>query len=120
MPKFLCKNIKLKVNNNNDFSRIYKNHQIIELPIAHSQGNYYLPDNELQSLKDNNQIIFRYSNVDGETEEKNNPNGSIYNIAGISNLKKNIIGMMPHPERTIGVTGKNDGSLFFKNFKNLL
>ena len=114
--KFICKNIFVKVNieNNNFFKNIKKN--ILELHIAHNDGNYFCSEDELKSLKDNNQIAVNYCGKNGELTENFNPNGSVNNIAGIFNKKKNIIGMMPHPERMIDKhLSSDDGAFFFKN-----
>ena len=117
--KFICKNVYIKVNNteNKYFKNIKKN--VLKLHIAHNEGNYFCTDNELKSLEDNNQIAANYCNNNGEISEENNPNGSIKNIAGIFNLKKNVVGMMPHPERVIEKSlSSKDGSFFFENLLN--
>ena len=114
--EFICKNIFVKINNseNKFFSNIDKD--ILELHIAHNEGNYFCSEDELKSLEDNNQIAAYYCAPDGKIDEKSNPNGAIKNIAGIFNEKKNILGMMPHPERMIDqyLSGE-DGSIFFEN-----
>ena len=114
--KFICKNVFVKINNteNKYFKNIKQN--ILELHIAHNEGNYYCSDQELKSINDNNQIAINYCNKKGDILEESNPNGSISNIAGIFNKEKNILGMMPHPERMIDsyLSGK-DGSIFFEN-----
>ena len=81
-----------------------------------SEGNYFCSDDEIKSLEDNNQIAVTYCNENGNDDVENNPNGAIKNIAGILNEKKNVLGMMPHPERMIDkyLSGE-DGSLFFEN-----
>tara|TARA_B100000686_G_scaffold113336_1_gene120996 strand:- start:464 stop:1150 length:687 start_codon:yes stop_codon:yes gene_type:complete len=113
---FICKNIFVKVKNieNKFFKNIKKN--VLKLHIAHNEGNFFCSENELKSLEDNEQIAITYCNDLGDEEEKHNPNGAIKNIAGIFNKEKNILGMMPHPERMIDpfLSGE-DGSLFFKN-----
>jgi len=119
--EFICKNIFVKVNNseNKFFENIDKD--VLELHIAHNEGNYFCSEDELKSLEDNNQIAAFYCGSDGKVDEKSNPNGAIKNIAGIFNEKKNILGMMPHPERMIdqSLSGE-DGSIFFENLlKNL-
>ena len=88
----------------------------MELHIAHNEGNYFCSSDELKKLEDNNQIAVSYCSKDGNCDDEANPNGAIKNIAGILNDKKNILGMMPHPERMIDkyLSGE-DGSLFFKN-----
>ena len=113
---FICKNIFVKVKNkeNKNFKNIKKD--ILELHIAHNEGNYFCSKDELKSLEDNNQIAVTYCDEKGLEEEMYNPNGALNNIAGIFNKNKNVLGMMPHPERMIDkyLSGE-DGSLFFEN-----
>ena len=100
--RFLSKNVYLKViNMQNKFCLNYKKKNIIELPIAHNEGNYFANDKVLKNLEDNNLIAFKYCDKEGNINENSNPNGSSKNIAGILNDSKNILGMMPHPERLI-------------------
>ena len=119
--EFICKNIFVKINdkNNKYFKNIDKD--ILELHIAHNEGNYFCSKDELKILNDNNLIAVSYCNNKGEINERTNPNGAIKNIAGIFNKEKNILGMMPHPERMIDkyLSGE-DGSIFFKNLLNNL
>ena len=95
--------------------------EILELHIAHNEGNYFCTDDQLKEIEDNNQIAIYYSNKNGQMDDKDNPNGSTKNIAGIFNKQKNVLGMMPHPERMIDkCLSGDDGSLFFKNLiKNI-
>ncbi len=120
--KFVCKDIYLKVINRDTFftNEIKKN--TIKIPIKHGEGNYYADEETLKELEKNNQIIFKYSSRDGIISDEFNPNGSIMNIAGISNKEKNILGLMPHPENACDpILGKTDGSLIFKSLvKNIL
>ena len=113
---FICKNVFVKVKDkkNKYFNNIKK--EILELHIAHNEGNYFCSEDEIKSLEDNNQIAVTYCNENGNDNDENNPNGAIKNIAGILNEKKNVLGMMPHPERMIDkyLSGE-DGSLFFEN-----
>ena len=113
---FICKNVYVKINDteNKYFKNIKK--KILELHIAHNEGNYFCTNNELMSLEDNNQIAVKYCNQEGQDNDESNPNGAVKNIAGIFNRKKNILGMMPHPERMIDkhLSGE-DGSIFFEN-----
>jgi phosphoribosylformylglycinamidine synthase I len=113
---FICKNVFVKVKDkkNKYFNNIKK--EILELHIAHNEGNYFCSEDEIKSLEDNNQIAVTYCNENGKDDDENNPNGAIKNIAGILNDKKNVLGMMPHPERMIDkyLSGE-DGSLFFEN-----
>ena len=113
--KFLSKNVFLKVvNTDNNFCSNYKNKNIIELPIAHNEGNYFGNNDLIKNLEDNNLIAFKYCNAEGKIEKNSNPNGSSNNIAGILNGKKNILGMMPHPERLIDpLLSGEDGSILF-------
>ena len=116
---FICKNTFVKINNktNKYFKNIKKN--VLELHIAHNEGNYFCSNDELQQIKENEQIAVTYCNSQGEENEGSNPNGAMNNIAGIFNKEKNILGMMPHPERMIDkfLSGE-DGSLFFQNLIN--
>ena len=114
--EFICKNVFVKIKNNNNkyFKNIKKN--ILELHIAHNEGNFFCSDQELKFLEDNDQIAVSYCDKNGIIDEKSNPNGALKNIAGIFNKEKNILGMMPHPERMIDkyLSGE-DGSVFFEN-----
>ena len=113
---FICRNVHVKINDkeNKYFKNIKK--EILELHIAHNEGNYFCSDEELMDIEENNQIALTYCNSEGESIENYNPNGAIKNIAGIFSKKKNILGMMPHPERMIdqSLSGE-DGSIFFEN-----
>jgi len=119
--EFICKNIFVKVNDNenNYFKNIQKN--TLELHIAHNEGNYFCSNEQMNEIEDNNQIALLYCDEDGKINQSSNPNGASKNIAGIFNKEKNILGMMPHPERMIdkALSGE-DGSLFFKNLINNL
>lgn len=107
--KFMCRTVQLKVENNNTlFTNEYEQGQVINIPIAHGEGNYYCDEETLEKLKANNQIVFTYS---GE-----NPNGSLEDIAGIINERGNVLGMMPHPERAVDeLVGGADGLVLFKS-----
>ena len=115
--RFLSKNVFLKVvNMENKFCLNYKKKNIIELPIAHNEGNYFANDKILQNLEDKNLIVFKYCDQKGNINEESNPNGSSNNIAGILNIEKNILGMMPHPERFIdSLLSGEDGSILFES-----
>jgi phosphoribosylformylglycinamidine synthase len=119
--EFICKNIFVKINNidNPYFKDLKKN--ILEFHIAHNEGNYFCSKEQIKEIDDNNQIALFYSDQSGNINDKNNPNGSIKNIAGIFNKEKNVLGMMPHPERMIdpALSGQ-DGSIFFENLINNL
>ena len=118
--KFINKDINIKIlNNNNNFLKKYKNNQILTLNIAHNEGNYFTSKDNLKKLKDESLIAFKYCDDEGRETESANPNGSIENIAGIFNSKKNILGMMPHPERMIDKFISNtDGINLFSSLLN--
>ena len=119
--EFICKNVFVKIHNKDNpyFKNLDK--EVLELHIAHNEGNYFCTNDQLKEIQDNNQIAIYYSNENGQIDENYNLNGSTKNIAGIFNKHKNVLGMMPHPERMIDkyLSGE-DGSLFFKNLiKNI-
>lgn len=113
--KFICKYVHLKVENHNTpFTQFEKS--VIRLPIAHKQGNYFIDPDGLKRLIDNQQIVFRYCTPEGEVTDEANPNGAVYNIAGIINEQGNVLGMMPHPERSCEeILGSTDGRLIFES-----
>lgn len=107
--KFVCKTVELEVENNNTiFTSEYQKGEKINLPIAHADGSFYADSETLKQIEDNGQVVFRYS--------KENPNGSLNNIAGITNERGNVLGMMPHPERAVeALLGNTDGLRLFKS-----
>lgn len=107
--KFMCRTVQLKVQNNETlFTNNYESSEVINIPIAHGEGNYYCDEETLAELKANNQIVFTY--------EGDNPNGSLEDIAGIINKEGNVLGMMPHPERAANeIVGGADGLKLFKS-----
>ncbi len=115
--KFACKQVYLRVETTKTpFTSGLGQGQILKVPIAHGDGNYYADETTLKSLQDNDQIVFRYSTRDGEITQEANPNGSILNIAGIVNKKRNVLGMMPHPERASEeILGSASGALVLKS-----
>ena len=120
--KFVSKDVYLKVvNNDNKYCKNYKKDNIISLNIAHNEGNFFTHKDHLKELEDDGLIPFKYCNKECLINDKANPNGSLNNIAGILNNIKNILGMMPHPERMIDkyLSGE-DGSIIFKNLLNNL
>jgi phosphoribosylformylglycinamidine synthase I len=106
--QFICRPVQLRVENNETmFSNGYKKDEVITIPIAHGEGNYYCDEETLAKLKENNQIVFTY---------ESNPNGSLVDIAGIVNEKGNVLGMMPHPERAVDeLLGGADGLKLFRS-----
>lgn len=111
--KFVCRTVPLKVENNeSDFTRAYKKDEVIRLPVAHGDGNYFADNDTLRRLEANGQIAFRY---------QENPNGSLSGIAGIFNEKRTILGLMPHPERAFeALQGGEDGRRVFKSLVDSL
>ena len=107
--KFMCRTVTLRVENNETmFTSAFKKGEEIQIPIAHGEGNYYCDETTLKQLQENNQIVFRY--------EGDNPNGSLEAIAGITNAKGNVLGMMPHPERAVSeLLGSADGLKLFQS-----
>ena len=119
--EFICKNVFVKINNkdNSYFKDIKKD--ILEFHIAHNEGNYFCSENQMKEIDDNDQIALFYTDVSGNINESYNPNGSLKNIAAIFNKEKNVLGMMPHPERMIDpALSGDDGSIFFENLINNL
>jgi len=118
--KFLGKDTYIKVLNvNNKFCNKYQKDQILKMNIAHNEGNYFTDKEHLKELEDKRLIAFKYCDENGNGDDKNNPNGSINNIAGIFNDKKNILGMMPHPERVLDQNiSKDDGVNLFTSLLN--
>ena len=118
--KFINKDIKIKVTNNNTkFTNKYQKAQILKINIAHNEGNFFTDPNHLKELKQKDLIAFEYCDENGEVNESSNPNGSLENIAGIYNDKKNILGMMPHPERMVdSLVSNKDGVNLFLSLLN--
>lgn len=113
--RFVCKDIHLRVERNDTvFTSHYTQNNAIRIPIAHHDGNYFADGDTLRRLSGDNLIAFRYCDEKGEINDKANPNGSLYNIAGIYNENLNVLGMMPHPERLIDpALGGEDGLPLF-------
>ena len=118
--KFINKDIQIKViNNKTKFSNKYKKNQVLKINIAHNEGNYFTDSKHLQDLKENNLIAFKYCDRKGSVNDQSNPNGSLENIAGIYNSNKNILGMMPHPERMVDeLISNTDGINLFSSLLN--
>ncbi|MFP4548230.1 MAG: phosphoribosylformylglycinamidine synthase subunit PurQ [Fidelibacterota bacterium] len=98
--RFKCEDVYLKVANSDTiFTRDYNQGQVIKMPIAHYTGNYFAREDVFKELQDNDSVVFQYCDANGNVNDEANPNGSVHNIAGIINKEKNVLGMMPHPER---------------------
>ena len=115
--RFINKDVYIKViNNDTKFSNKYKKDQVLKINIAHNEGNFFTDPVHLKQLKDENLIAFKYSDEKGNITNESNPNGSLENIAGILNLDKNILGMMPHPERMVDdIISNKDGINLFSS-----
>ncbi len=118
--RFICKFVHIKVENENTpFTNLSKKGQTLKIPIAHSDGNYFIHEEGLKKLKRNGQIVFRYCDQAGNVTPEANPNGSLESIAGICNQTKNVLGMMPHPERASeNILGSDDGKYIFQSIVN--
>ena len=118
--KFINKDVQIKVmNNETSFTNKYKKNQVLKINIAHNEGNFFTDPSHLEELNKDNLIAFKYCSENGEINEEVNPNGSLENIAGIYNSKKNILGMMPHPERMVdNLISNNDGVNLFSSLLN--
>lgn len=114
---FVCRHVNIRVENSDTpFTSELEQGRVLSIPVAHAEGNYVCDDATFESLEENGQIIFRYCDKSGEISEESNPNGARSNIAGISNLDRNVLGMMPHPERACEpLLGSNDGRDIFRS-----
>jgi phosphoribosylformylglycinamidine synthase len=118
--KFICKNVYLKtMTNKSRLTKTLDKKQALKIPIAHAEGRYHADAATLQELEKNNQILFKYCDENGKINDTANPNGTTMNIAGICNAKRNVFGMMPHPERASElILGNSDGRLLFESLIN--
>jgi phosphoribosylformylglycinamidine synthase len=115
--RFVCKYIHLRVENaGTRFTGLTSVGDVLEIPVAHGEGNYFVDPDTLARLNDKGQIVFRYCEADGSVTEASNPNGSMQNIAGIVNEHGNVLGMMPHPERAVDpLLRMTDGQQVFQS-----
>ena len=118
--RFINRDVNIKViNNQTKFSSKYKSNQILKINIAHNEGNYFTNSKHLDQLKKDNLIAFKYCDENGNVNESSNPNGALENIAGIYNTNRNILGMMPHPERMVDdIISNTDGINLFSGLIN--
>ena len=118
--RFINKDVNIKVQNNQTrFSSKYRSNQILKINIAHNEGNYFTNSKHLDELKKDNLIAFKYCDENGNVNESSNPNGALENIAGIYNQSRNILGMMPHPERMVdNIISNTDGINLFSGLIN--
>lgn len=115
--QFRCRPVHLRVESTRTpFTRALREGQVLRMPIAHGEGNYYVPQTVARRLEDDGQIVFRYSDADGRITSEANPNGSFDGIAGVCNAAGNVVGLMPHPERASEeILGSTDGRLLFES-----
>lgn len=120
--RFVCKNVFIRCETTDSlFTGSLQKGQVFDIPVSHGEGNYFIHQDGLKSLQDNDQVLFRYSNANGELTESANFNGSIDHIAGITNSGRNVLGMMPHPERAMEkILGSEDGKPIFESILNSL
>jgi phosphoribosylformylglycinamidine synthase subunit PurQ / glutaminase len=115
--KFRCEHVHIRVEQTDTpFTRACRPEQVLRIPIAHGEGNYFTTPDELRKLEQNRQIVFRYVNASVVATDEANPNGSIASIAGICNERRNVVGLMPHPERACELAvGSEDGKVLFES-----
>lgn len=120
--QFICKNIHMRSETDQSLvTSKMRIGQVVKVPIAHGEGKFYADDATLKSLNDNDQVLFRYCDENGNITPESNPNGALENIAGICNKERNVFGMMPHPERcTEGVLNNTDGRIIFESVLNMV
>jgi phosphoribosylformylglycinamidine synthase len=114
---FVCRHVNIRTENTNTpFTSVIDGGRVLSIPIAHAEGNYTCDDETFNELEENGQIVFRYCDENGEASAEANPNGARSNIAGVCNLDRNVLGMMPHPERACEeLLGSNDGRDIFRS-----
>ncbi len=119
---FVCRPQHLVVSSSDSpFTMLYDEGEVVVMPIAHGEGNYYLPPDELKKVQDEERIVFQYSSENGEISDEFNPNGSTLSIAGILSEGRNVLGMMPHPERASDeILGSADGVRVFEGMKKYI
>jgi phosphoribosylformylglycinamidine synthase len=120
--KFVCKNVYIRTETTDSiFTSGLQKGQVLDIPVSHGEGNYFIEQDGLKSLQDNDQILFRYCDENGELTKDANFNGSVDHIAGIVNKERNVLGMMPHPERAMEkLLGSEDGKPIFESILNSL
>jgi phosphoribosylformylglycinamidine synthase len=112
---YICEWVRIRVETTRTrFTAACSQGETLRIPIKHGEGCYVADDEMLKQLADNDQIVFRYVNEDGETTEAANPNGALHNIAGVTNARRNVVGLMPHPEHAVeALLGSEDGRKLF-------
>jgi len=120
--RFICRDVQLRVERNDTaFTQHYESNQVLRIPVAHADGNYFADEDTLDRLEGENRIAFRYCDKDGELTAQANPNGSLRNIAGVYNESGSVLGLMPHPERLADMAlGGTDGKPMFQSLVEVL
>jgi phosphoribosylformylglycinamidine synthase subunit PurQ / glutaminase len=120
--KYVCKFLHLRTETTNTpFTNLLTEGQLLHIPIGHGEGNFFADADTLKRIEDNDQVVFRYATAGGQITSEANPNGSLNNIAGIINKERNVLGMMPHPDRSSeNILGSTDGRLLFESMLNAL
>ena len=120
--KYICKQVYLRVENaTTPFTNSCSKGEVLQIPVGHMEGNYYCDQQTLATLKKQDRVVFRYCTPDGQFTAEANPNGSLDNIAGICNEGRNVLGMMPHPDRSSeALLGSSDGAKIFKSMATAL
>ncbi len=115
--RFICQDVYLRVENTDTpFTSLFSPGEVVKIPIAHQQGNYYASSGAMEKINNENRVLFRYCGPEGETGVRTNPNGSMDDVAGIISEKRNVLGLMPHPERASeGMLGSVDGKRVFQS-----
>jgi phosphoribosylformylglycinamidine synthase I len=119
--KFICRNIYMRAQTQNSLvTQFIDQQRALKIPLAHGEGNYFADAEELKAINDNDQVLFRYCDVAGNITDDSNPNGSLENIAGVTNINRNVFGFMPHPERASeSLVGNEDGLAIFESILSL-
>jgi phosphoribosylformylglycinamidine synthase I len=120
--RYICRHLHIRIEQTNTpFTSAAQKGQVLKMPIAHNDGNYTCDDATLAELEKNRQVIFRYTTPDGSDDNAGNPNGAVHNIAGVCNRGRNVVGLMPHPERAVeSALGSNDGLVVFQSMVEAL
>nr|WP_067060619.1 phosphoribosylformylglycinamidine synthase subunit PurQ [Mucilaginibacter sp. L294] len=119
--KFICRNIYMKAQTQDSLvTQFIDQQRALKIPLAHGEGNYFADADVLKAINDNDQVLFRYCDVAGNITDESNPNGSLENIAGVTNITRNVFGFMPHPERASeSLVGNEDGLAIFESILSL-
>jgi phosphoribosylformylglycinamidine synthase subunit PurQ / glutaminase len=120
--RYICRHVHIRIEQTDTpFTSAAQKGQVLKMPIAHNDGNYTCDEATLAELEKNRQVIFRYTTPDGSDDNAGNPNGAVHNIAGVCNRERNVVGLMPHPERSVeSALGSADGLVIFRSMVEAL